>query len=878
VSPAALIGIVWLAGASPDAPLAELDPALGGRVGEKIVRLAERGPKPPNDPDLALEFFMAQRLPAGMDAYPIDHVRGVAGRLGAREARARVDRAAVGGIGSWTELGPGNIGGRTRALVIDPTDPDVLYAGGVTGGVWKSADAGASWAPLDDTMLNLAVASLALDPTDPATLYAGTGEGVFGNTTHRGLGIFKTTDAGATWTRLASTATPDFHFVNRLAISPNDPDRVYAGTRAGVLRSTDAGASWTLVRAASSIVGCLDLDVRDDTDPDTVFATFGSFESEGLFRSTDGGDTWTRLGAGTLTRLDQGRIEVALAPSDQDVVYASMASNGIGSPVGRLVGVFRSTDGGDTWENRPISPDPNGINPWLLSNLPLANGCFGSETYSQGWYDHAVAVDPTDPDTVWVGGVDVFRSDDGGRTFGVAGYWWLDRDTFAQGVHADAHGLVFHPDYDGETNTTLYLTNDGGIYRSDNARAPVSFNGCPALVSDLAGVLWTGLNNGYGVTQFYHGDASPQIDRFAGGTQDNGTNMVSSASDPDGWAGILGGDGGYTLIDPTNPSVIYAETQFFPMIWKSADGGASFFLSVDGITDTTGLFIAPVAMSPHDPRTLWTGGLRPWRTTDGADAWTLACPGVPAFEQDRPWPAAGSISAIAFAPSDPDVVYLGFEDGYVARTTGARSAVPSWTLAGAGSGLPIEQGWISSIAVDPTDPGVAYATCSTFGVEHVYRTTDGGATWVSIDGVAEAGIPDIPAHWIAVKPDDPARLYLGTESGVFASEDAGATWAPAMAGAPRTITETLVFQDPDTLVAFTHGRGAFRASLVPAPSCAGDVNGDGTTDVFDFAGLSAAFGSTPGDPSWLEDADLNGDGEVDVFDFAELSADFGCAI
>ena len=792
---------------------------------------AVEGPKSYDSPGEAAEFFEAQRRPVdGSDYSPallfeaLDDIR----------ARERVvsTRGAVAGPGeieSWTDLGPGNIGGRTRTLVFDPIDPDIMYSGGTSGGVWKSTDGGASWTALDDTMANLAITSIVMDPTDPDILYAATGEGFFGGTgpAGRGFGVFKTTDAGATW---------DLVLAN--------PNQI---TAPGVQATNGC------------TVGCTDMVIRDDTNPDVLFAAFGSFQADGLYRSDDAGDTWIQYSV----PAQQGRMSLALAPSDNDVLYICMADNGLGGETGKLVQVYRSVDGGASFTAQADPADQ--FAEFLLSNMYVGFGCFAYMNYSQGWYDNALAVDPTNPDVVWVGGIDLCRSDNAGVNWGRVAYYHYPRTNPAY-VHADLHGVFFHPDYDGAANQTVFVSNDGGLFKSDNALGARTFDTCPMPPFDpVPGVTWQSLNNGYAVTQFYHGDVSRSSELFIGGAQDNGTSAVDSIADFNGWDPILGGDGGYVAIHPSDPDTIYAEIQFFPEIYKSVNGGLTFTKSVNGITDTDGLFIVPFAMDLNTPAVLWTGGSRPWRTTNGAADWELARPTA--------FVTGGQISAIAIAPTDSNRVYMGLHNGRVAVTSNALDPNPTWNVFSSLSGL-VNGAWVSSVAVDPQDPDTAYITYSNYGIPHVYRTTNAGATWAPLDGAGDAAIPDIPAHWIAVRPSNPDMLYVATELGVFASEDAGANWQPTGLGIPHTIVESLVFQDDDTHVAFTHGRGAWRATLVPPPPlCAGDLDGDDDTDVLDFGLFTASFGQAV--PPFTA-GDLDGSGFVDVLDFSIFATDFGC--
>jgi photosystem II stability/assembly factor-like uncharacterized protein len=228
-------------------------------------------------------------------------------------------------------------------------------------------------------------------------------------------------------------------------------------------------------------------------------------------------------------------------------------------------------------------------------------------------------------------------------------------------------------------------------------------------------------------------------------------------------------------------------------------------------------------MAPSDPNVLWTGGQRPWRTKDAAGLWKAKGPD---------FVGASQISAIGISPTDRRYVYLGFTNGYVAYTTNGYAGSPDWTLTSAG----LPGAWVSSVAVDGQDPAVAYVTFSTIGVNHIYRTTDGGASWTSIDGIAAAGVPDIPVHSIAIRPTDSQQLYAGTEFGIFASDDGGATWDPSNAGFAHTVVEALDFRDENTLVAFTFGRGVFVTSL--------DANATSAPDL--DAVLAAAPGLTAG--------------------------------
>ncbi len=782
----------------------------------KLLAKADSGAKRYDQPAEALAFYLEERLPPGETSLDYGRYLAAQATMFDMQRYSVADRLALPPLSQsggrapdpagWTELGPGNIGGRTRRLVINPDDPDIMYAGAVAGGIWRTTDAGASWTPLDDLLPNLAVSSLVMDPADTDTLYAGTGEGFFNADSVQGAGIFVTTNGGDSWAQLASTDTADFFFVNDLIVSPNDSDRIYAATRTGIWRSLDAGVSFTQVFSTAIMGGCLDLDIRTDSGPgDVMFATCGTFAQASIMRNTDAGGAgaWTEV----FTEAEMGRTSLAISPSDQDTIYA-LAASIVPGPGGNynngLHAVFRSEDGGDTWAARVRNSDATLGNTLLLTNAPFQQ-CVGG-FFNQGWYDNTIAVDPTDSDVVWVGGIDTFRSDNGGQDWGIASLWFTDPATDTEYNHADQHFLIFHPDYDGVTNTSLFSTSDGGVLRTDNPSAALANIVSPDICSgdgNGIGVVWNNLNNGYAVTQFYHGVAYPDGATYFGGTQDNGT-LRGTTGGGDVWEEILGGDGGYAAVNPNNTNILFAENTGIS-IQRSDDGGVTFNAATNGITDT-GRFINPFIMDPSDPTRLWTSGSFLWRTGDSGDNWVQASVQLTV--------APNQISAIGVAPSDPDTLVAGDEMGTIFRTTQATTADSATAYA---STQP-RTGIVSSIIFDPNDANIVYATYSTFGGgDHVWRSADAGATWTGIDGVGGGRLPDIPAHSLAVDPFDSNTLYAGTDLGVFATTDGGINWMPVNTGFANTVIETLFVQPAGQgaarMFAFTHGRGAYVINL-----------------------------------------------------------------
>lgn len=756
--------------------------------------------------------------------------------------------STVGALGSWTALGPGNIGGRTRGLLVDPNTPSIMYAGAVDGGIWKTTDGGANWLPLNDFLANSAVTSLVFDPNNSSTIYAGTGEGFSNADGVRGAGIFKSTDAGATWNRLSFTASnTDFYYVNDLVVGPANAQHLYAATRTGVHRSLDGGATWTNVlisNATNGAGGAMDLVMRTDATgqaSDYIYAAVGTFAQAHIYRNTDAGgaETWTDV----YTEAAMGRTSLAISPSNQNIVYALAASIGGGSYNNGLLAVFRSASSGDagSWTTQVRNNSANKQDTLLLSNPVFGSGiCIGGspQYLNQGWYDNQIEVDPSDSNVIWVAGIDIWRSDNAGANWGVASYWWFQNDGVApangdpQLVHADNHRIVFAPGYNGTTNQTMFVGDDGGVYKTTNAKTgnvgyvngSTPSGGTITATSPICGtpvasaVSWASSNNGYQVTQFNQGLPYPDGTTYFGGTQDNGTNRGTDAAGVNQWSRIQGGDGGYVGIDPTNTNVLYTEFTGLSLK-KSTDGGASFASATSGIGSDAFPFYTVHLMDPSNPSRLWIGGQRMWRTVNAAANWTQTSPAL----------TGGSITAIAIAPTNPNRVFAGVASGRIASTnvgTTSTSAT-AWTFVFTPRGN--GNGTISWLAFDPTNDLIAYATISTFNgtanvngtnAGHVFKTTDGGLTWTLVDGTQTPGnvnaIPDISAHSIVVDPADTQRLYVGTDLGVFVSFDGGANWAQETSGFSNVVTESLSLVNNGgvrTLFAFTHGRSAFKVTI-----------------------------------------------------------------
>jgi len=816
-------------------PLVQITPAQKARLEKKA---AKRAKNPFGEPDLAEAFYVNSRTGPIITrgANPTTGVRTInrsdymaaieklkamprissdTNTVQSPNARSAPTASPGAALGSWTPIGPSNQGGRTRALLIDPNTPATMFAGGVDGGVWKSTDGGGNWSTTTDLqMSNLAVVSLAFLPGNTNTIFAGTGEGVGNFDAIRGAGIFKSTDGGANWSQLASTNTADFHYTAQILVSPRKPQRMWAATRTGIFRSLDGGTSWTIVPGAAPSNGCTDMVMQVRRTTGFVFASCGRTTGQGaIYRALDADASSF---ASIMSLTGQGRSSLAIAPSNESIVYVMSSQRNAGGGPGQfgLHGVYRSLANGNPGSfttqrqgNVAFASTAAKINQLLLSNpvFALLTECgFGTSQFlNQGWYDNVIAVDPVDPNKVWAGGIDLWRSDNGGVDWGTASYWWFDKGVDPEYGHADQHAIVFHPNYNGSTNKVMFVGSDGGISRTDNALAPVN-----TTIASLCGspvpssTAWIDRNLNYQTTQFYDGVAYPNGLTYFGGLQDNGTMRGASASTS--WTVLAGGDGGYVAVDTKGDNDASNDVLFLEntgnSLQKSTNGGLSFSDANSGITGAGFLFIAPFTMNLGNKQQIWTGGFDPWFTTNQAGAWTRATGAGGTC-------GLGAISAIAAHPLDGNRVLLGMSDGcYHYNHTALTPVAGIWPGGGT-----IAAGFISWAAWDPNNINTGYITVSRFGGDNVYKTVDGGVTWSPIVGLGATALPQIPALTIVVNPANSNQVFVGTDLGVFTSIDGGANWYRENTGFANVSVESLKINEtaPYKLFAFTHGRGAW---------------------------------------------------------------------
>jgi photosystem II stability/assembly factor-like uncharacterized protein len=726
---------------------------------------------------------------------------------------------------TWMPLGPAPISnagdtGRVSAVACHPTIADRYYVGGADGGVWRTDDGGATWTPLTDHMPTSAIGAIAIDPANPDVIYVGTGEANFANHSRYGLGIYKSIDAGATWSHLGEGVFSG-RCISKIVVPPSPPGRVYASATiaggfpslaaakghaqasgpVGVFRSDDGGQTWAQLAGGLPALSVTDL-LLDPSNPQIMYAAVGHIfghPANGVYKSLDAGQTWARLGGG-LPTTDLGRIALAISRSNPSRLYALIARycDERGANAFTL-GAWRSDNAGASWTSIPVP----------------------SIQATYGWYLCVASVSPTNPDTVFFGGLNLVRSTNAGASF-----------TTVTPPHVDMHAVEW------DAAGRLVVGDDGGVHRSTNL-----------------GTNWSARNVGLGLVQFYAGLSSHPTDdvRIFGGTQDNGTNLRSSDSQI--WTRLLGGDGGWTQWDQTNPQRLYAEVQGTGSLYVSTNGGQSWGGARAGIdSNDRNCFLPPYLMEPDDPQRMIYATHRIYRTSNGGGQWTPISADLTGGD--------GAIRAIAMSPVDPDTIYAATTDSRVLVSTDGGY---NFTLV-----LTDAHGWprvTRELWADSEDANTAYLAGARFGMPKVRRTRDRGQTWETLDG----DLPDIPVNVVvADNRCNPPTLYAGTDAGVYRSRDDGYTWSRFGAGMPNaSVIDLLLQPGRGRLLAATQGRGAWTIPLVADCLCDPDVNCDGSADGFDIEVMELAVG---GDVANFcrEDADFNRDGSIDGFDVEAL--------
>ncbi len=656
--------------------------------------------------------------------------------------------------------------GRVRDIIIDPANANVIYAAFSGGGVWKTTDGGTTWTPITETLGSLSVGALAIDRANSQTLYLGLGDPFDGT----GIGLVKSTDGGATW--FAPVYLGDSTAITDLMVAPGNSNVVLATTDKGIFRSVDAGATWTAATLNTGYAnpaygwsiahaGGTKFVASVEADP-----TAASGNTQGqIWVSSDSGATWTRSTGVTLTGGLE-RITVAAAPSSPTTLYALAAK-----PGGDLGEIFKSTNGGTSW----VATSAAGKR---YKNANTESRTVGQLFNTQGWYDHMLAVHPTNPNTLYIGGaLHMAKSVDGGTSYSIVSNW-LGQFSLPY-VHADFHAATFDA-----TGNKLIVGNDGGLFVTNDGGATFSDSMNLGIASHLIYDIGTSAANRSAVIA---------------GLQDNGTRV--RVGDTSVYNQEIGGDGFDCEIHPTNGSTMLG-TLYYARIYKSTDGGLNFASASTGITESNNSssapFITRLTAWDGDPtgNTVFTySNTKVYKSTNYAGSW--AALGVTGL------PTSIYIRNLGVAKSNGNIIGIAANGGRVFLTNNGGA---SWAQTGA---LPNNGLSISDVAFDPTNPNTVYvSSVAPDGTKsHLWKSTDFGATFTAI----ESGLPTgVPVNSITIDPGSSTTLYAGTHLGVYRSTDAGASWARFGAGMPLVnVTDVQILPDSSLVRAATFGRSVW---------------------------------------------------------------------
>jgi Sortilin, neurotensin receptor 3, len=739
------------------------------------------------EPDGAEEWMYLQR--ANADGSISD--AAVDAAIAQSKAAGQASKGSPSTDQVWTELGPSNIGGRVRDSAADPSTKDVVYVATGSGGLWRSNDGGATLTSAWDNYLPQSMGAVAVD--SQGVVWAGTGEPDHGGgSAYYGKGIYTSTDHGATWTNMG---LEDGDTIGQIVIDPRDDDRVFVAVMGalhdtdptrGLFMTEDGGATWTRVIVPDSAsTGAIDVAI-DKSNPDVMLATtWDKIRDEKsriygphsyVYRSTDGGHTWTKVQNPPLPQSETdpalqtpdnlvGRMGVAFSDSDPSRAYLISST-----ARGNFNGFFTSTDAGATWTS--VGPTSGGT----LQNI---SGGFA-------WWFGGVYVDPVDPLHVFLDGVNLAESLNGGLTW-----------TTSNAVHADQHGAHWDPFTPGK----VFLGNDGGFYSS--------------LANGQARGLWTKTPR-LPTTQFYAMDVSVQDGaRVDAGSQDNGS-VKSWASDNTvngDWFGFVGGDGMMNRINPSNDRRYYGCSQNGGCRGFE-DGTPSFNMRIPG---NRANWVAPIEFAA-DPRIMFGASEFVYRinTDVGQRTWVRISPDLTEGTEPRA-PGFGNVTALGTTPADPNLVYAGTDSGlvWVSHNAMADPAEVTWQKIES----PLFPGrWVTRITVDQDNPKVAWASFSGWrsgdGYPHLVMTSDGGNAWVDIVGKR---IPQAPVNDVIRHPSKPKWLFIATDVGVFRTTNLGKTWLKVGDNLPLVpVNDIDLPAGSDTLYAATYGRSVWTTSLADA--------------------------------------------------------------
>jgi hypothetical protein len=646
----------------------------------------------------------------------------------------------------WEERGPNNLGGRTRALMYDPNDPTgkKVFAGGVGGGIWYNNDITneeTQWNNVNDFLANLAISTIAYDPSQTNIFYVGTGLGFTGRI--RGAGIWRSNDAGTSWTQLESTTTGNFNYVQKIVV--NASGRVIAGTNNGLFISDDNGTSWTQSRSGF----IADIELASDG---TVYA---SNLSGGIFISTDNGASFESISPG-----DNGeRVELAVAPSDPQIVYALAATGG------NIAWMKKTTNSGTSWSDITIPR-------YREQNCEESENDFAR---GQAWFDLIAAVYPNDPNKLIIGGIDLYRSTNGGNSWELISYWTGGCDDY---VHADQHAIILKNDNEG------IFGNDGGVYYSE------TLNDSDPDFHER--------NNHYITSLFYSCGAAnlPLDNTYIAGAQDNGAHLFSK----DGLGEsreVTGGDGAYVFIDQDDPNIMIS-SYVYNVYQISTNRGASFQRFSND--QSSGRFINPADYDDEANILYAAGNSNQLKVYSGI--------GTSITSETKTVSVSNRIlTHLRSSPYSDNTIFVGNDQGDVYKITSANTS-PSVTQIDNNA---FPNGYISSIEIGANENELI-VTLSNYGVISVWYTSNGGEEWSNVEG----NLPDIPVNWALFNPNNRSEVLLATDVGIWGTNDITAEaveWLPTVEGLANVKCTMLQYRDSDNqVIVSTFGRGLFTSN------------------------------------------------------------------
>ena len=672
--------------------------------------------------------------------------------------------------------------GRVNCIAFDPNNNNTLYIGTPAGGIWKSTDGGQNWSSNTDFLNSLGISCIEVDPSNSNIIYTGTGDRDGSNTYT--IGVLKSIDAGQTW---QTTGLANQWIINDIIINPTNSQNIIVSSFNDTWRSTDGGANWS---QANGLVTNMNEVVFKPGDANIVYA---AGKTGGVFyRSTDNGLNWTQITSGLPASFSANRGAIAVSADNPNVVYVAFTDHSNG-----FYGIYKSTNSGLSFTEQYRCASYSTSTPNLLSHPVDGNGSGG-----QGYYNFALAVNPTNENELYIGGINVWKSTDGGQNWNINTHWFESNFNFSQ-IHADCHSLDFQP------NTgSLYACNDGGLY-----------------VSEDNGTTWQEKSNGLAISQFYDlGISKSDTDRVVLGAQDNGTFLRDSTN----FAGVLGGDGMQCFIDFTNPDILFAEYQYGDL-QRSLDGGISWTGIKPSQVTYNGNWETPFLMDKTYTNIIYVGYKELYKSNNAGSNWTPI--------SSSSLTGNNNIYLIETS-TDTNIVYFAVNDGVGHKVFKTTNAGNTWTDISPPVSISYLQ--FNDVAVHESDPNHLWVAQS----NSVWESEDGGSTWTDISsGLSSATINCI------LHSEDNAALFLGLDNGVYKSNDTVINWSSFNnSSLPNVIVNTLEVQPiTNTLYAATYGRGLWKIKL---PSIYSPITDFSVVDTFScdgivkFNDLSSFFPST----------------------------------